>query len=246
MSDLSNRYVVAVLSTFQGGPVDPGVMPTVLSSAAVEVLGVDGAGLSLVDSLRVPLGASGEEVRVAERLQTTLGEGPCLSAVETAAPLLADTAAMVERWPLFARELMARTPFRSVVSLPLAWPDRRPFLALDLYLEDATPDPALVDDPVRGDVTTVVSTLLSGAQLTQLHVEDAYAQVPWLAGESVQSRMNVWSAVGMLMAASQLSQPEGLAVLRAHAFSQGTTLDDVAHRLTSHQLPVDEVLQADG
>lgn len=244
-SELSNRYVAAGLSSFPGGPVDPGLMPTMLSTAAVEVLGVEGAGLSLVDSLRVPLGASGEEVRRAERLQTTLGEGPCLSAVETAAPLAADTTQMGQRWPLYCRELIAQTPFRSVVSLPLAWPDRRPFLALDFYLTSSEPDTSLLQDPVRGEITTVISTFLSGAQLNRLPGEDPYANVQWLAGEGMLERMNVWAAVGMLMANSKVSQPEGLALLRGYAFSQGTTLDDVAQRLTSHELPVDQVVDTD-
>jgi hypothetical protein len=75
---VSGRLVAAVLTWFEGEPLGPGVPPTALSAAAAEVLGVGGAGLSLVDSLRVPLGASGEEARWAELLQTTLREGAVL------------------------------------------------------------------------------------------------------------------------------------------------------------------------
>ena len=80
MSGLKNRLAAAVLSG-SPVPVDPGLVPTAVSVACAEVLGVDGAGLSLVGDLRVPLAASTPEVRRAEQLQTTLGEGPCLAAV---------------------------------------------------------------------------------------------------------------------------------------------------------------------
>ena len=150
-----------------------------------------------------------------------------------------------QRWPLFSQELTSQTPFRSVVSLPLAWPDRRPFLALDFCLTSSEPDPALMKDPVRSEITTVISTFLSGAQLSQLPAADPYVNVPWLAGEAVQDRMNVWAAVGMLPGSSQVSQPEGLALLRGYAFSHDTALDDVAQRLTSHLLPVDQVIDTD-
>ena len=241
MGQVSNRFVAAVLAGFEGGPVDPGVMPTALSAAATEVLGVDGAGLSLVDSLRVPLGASGEEVRRAERLQTTLGEGPCLSAVADAEPLVADEAVMAQRWPLFYRELTAQTPFRAVASLPIAWPGQRPFLAMDLYLTDTFPDPELIEDRVRREVSTVVSTLLSGAQMAPL-LTDTPPDAAWMNSETVRARMNVWTAVGMVMAHSQVDQPEGLALLRGYAFSHSTSIDDLAEQLTSHRLPVDQLL----
>jgi len=91
--------------------------PTVLAQACVAVLPVAGAGLSVIHRLRVPLGPSDDQA--AERLQSTLGEGPCLAAVEQAGPVMGDSATIARRWPTFDVELQERTPFRFLVSLPL-------------------------------------------------------------------------------------------------------------------------------
>jgi hypothetical protein len=59
----------------------PELLPVRLARAAVRVLpGVAGAGISVLadPGMRVPLGASDEDAATAERLQFTVGEGPCL------------------------------------------------------------------------------------------------------------------------------------------------------------------------
>lgn len=52
--------------------------------------GLDGAGVSIVDGdgAREPLYASDEAASVIERLQLTLGEGPCVDASATGTPVL--------------------------------------------------------------------------------------------------------------------------------------------------------------
>jgi hypothetical protein len=57
---------------------------------------VDGAGISLffASDRRLPLGASDPDTAEAERLQFTVGEGPCLTSYVTGEPVLADEATM--------------------------------------------------------------------------------------------------------------------------------------------------------
>ena len=119
------RFFVAVTGTMRGATVGPELLPMVLAQAAVSVLPVEGAGLSLIKDLRVPIGASDEIVARAEALQTTLGEGPCLTAAALEQPLVADHATMAARWPIFHQEFIAQTPYRSVASVPLR-PDAGP------------------------------------------------------------------------------------------------------------------------
>lgn len=241
MTALTNRLVAAVLSG-SATPVDPGMVPTVLATACVEVLGVDGAGISLISDLRVPLAASNPAVRLAEQLQTTLGEGPCLAAVASGEPLCAGPVQIMRRWPVFHQELIRQTSFQSVASLPLALTGQRPFGALDLYATSPVPDLDLVTDPVGHDIVRVVSTFLTGAPLSDLLTHHPAPRPAQGAGDLVTARMDVWTAVGIVMARTGLGQPEALAVLRGHAFSRGTTLDDIAHQLTHHRLPVDDLV----
>lgn len=237
---LVDRFRAAVVSRVESGMPDFHLLPTALAEACVDVLDVDGAGLSLIEVLRVPLAASSEEVRRAEQLQVTLGEGPCLTSVATAEPLLAGPAAMAQEWPVFHLELTRQTSFTSVVALPLALPGKWPFGALDLYLKDEDPDPSLIEDQVSVALSSVITSFLTAAPLTDT-TWTAHPVASWLDTRPVKSRMNVWAAVGMLMAASCLSQPQALACLRAHAFSHDLTIDGVAELLISEELPVDGV-----
>ena len=60
MGELAERYLRAVAANGDG---DPALLPAALSRACVDVLPVDGAGVSITGALRVPLGASGDDVR---------------------------------------------------------------------------------------------------------------------------------------------------------------------------------------
>jgi hypothetical protein len=87
-----------------------------LCRACVDVLGVDGASLSLMyqGSTRGTFGSSGEMSRRLDELQFTFGEGPCLEAVSTGAPVLVDDLSdpAEQRWPAFARALVNETSAR--------------------------------------------------------------------------------------------------------------------------------------
>ena len=229
------------------GRVDaPELLPTVLVQACVEVLPVAGAGLSVTRALgspralRVPLGASDEVAARAERLQTTLGEGPCLDAADRGEPLVTDATDMASRWPVFHAELIEQTPVRSVVSLPVKWGDPAETLAaLDLYLvnSDALLPPL---ESLEGDIVKVIAELLFATPTT---VEWRGASLPgWMTGPSAAQRMNVWVAVGILIGHAGLSGTDALAVLRAYAFGHSVTLDEVAENMTTQRLDPETVL----
>ena len=114
-----------------------GLTPAALTRAVVQVLPVDGAGMSiLTGALRTPLGWSSVTVRRAEELQTTLGEGPCLTAAQTQTSVVFDADDLATRWSLYSKELIGKTPFRAVAAIPLRVPGQGVFAALDLFTHD--------------------------------------------------------------------------------------------------------------
>ncbi|GAA1426383.1 GAF domain-containing protein [Microlunatus lacustris] len=241
MRPLADRYLAAVLEGFEECEHGRDLLPEVLARACVAVLPVAGAGLGLTEKLRVPLGASDDAVGRAERLQTTLGEGPCLSAIEAGEPLSADEPAMAARWPRYHHELRRQTPFRAVASLPLRVAGQPPVGALDLYSEDGAMDPGALAAEVQTGIADQISGLLLDAPLTSVDWTDSPVAA-WLAGPAVADRMEVWKAVGMLMHTLGTTQRAGLALLRRYAVAQGSTLDAVAGRLTAQELePADVV-----
>jgi hypothetical protein len=187
-----------------------------------------------MDELRVPLGASDELASRAERLQTTLGEGPCLTATSLTEPLVVNLAGMAEQWPLFERQIQLETPFRSIASLPLRSALVPAVGALDLYSCGAD---ALNDLPL-GEVCSEIGDQI-GAMLFEAPsaaFQHGITLPLWLGSDSVSHRMNVWVAIGMLIEYGMVTNADALAALRAYAFGTDSTIDDVAERLTSEKL----------
>jgi hypothetical protein len=58
------------------------------------------------DEWRIPVGASNNDAAVAERLQFTAAEGPCLDAQALDRPVLATETVLTQRWPQFAAALI--------------------------------------------------------------------------------------------------------------------------------------------
>jgi hypothetical protein len=214
-------------------------LPLALVQACVAVLPIDGAGLSLTQELRVPLSASSDMVARAERLQVTLGEGPCLSATEVGHPLIADLDALSTEWPVYCSELVSQTSFRSVASLPIRLPDGYRLGAVDLYS----------DDPQGGAFTAIPEV---GLEFADLIAAFLLGTLRWLADDeaagsddleaAARRRLNVWVAVGMVMGRMTMTNLDALALLRAFAFSHGLTLDDLAEQVTHRELPLSALL----
>jgi hypothetical protein len=241
--DLAERYRAAVVAAFAASHEDGALLPKLLSEACVEVLPVQGAGISVLQELRIPLGASDPMAALAERLQTTLGEGPCLDAVKTPLPLTVGEDAIRERWPVFGAEFLTQTPYRSVVSLPLIPPRGTQRLgAMDLYLTAPEPMDTHLLFQLASSVANTVAAVLAGSPVGE---DAAGITMPvWLNSDLVHGRMEVWSAVGIVLVATPMENADALALLRAYSYGNGTSLDDVAARLTSGALEVGEVIEA--
>lgn len=243
LMDLAERFAAAAGHAYEALAAGAELMPMVLSQACVEVLPVAGAGLSITDRLRVPLGSSDDNAARAERLQATLGEGPCLAATASKSPLTAACDTIAVRWPMFHREFVTQTPFRSVVSLPLlSRRQRLRYGALDLYLTTRTlPDfcEAFLSQVMSAVADPIADVLFGGRYTTAAPQANL---PPWLDNLSVAGRMHVWVAVGILIEHAGLGDADALAALRAYAFSHDTTLDDLADELVTQRLEPEGVL----
>ena len=212
-----------------------------LAQACVKVLGVDGAGISLMeDGLRIPLGASDAIAAQAEALQTSLGEGPCLEATATSDPLVADESAMAVQWPMFHRELVAETPIRAVASMPLKTARLWQFGALDLYATSPEKLQRLSLDEVSTNIADPMAAMLFDSPRTASEYGDVWPI--WMNNHTVTQRMNVWIAVGVLIQHAGLTNADALSALRAYAYGHGASLDDIADLLTTRRLRPDALL----
>ena len=100
----------------------PELLPVRLARACARTLAVDDAEPEpgrRARSSGCRSGASSDVAEVAERLQFTVGAGPCMTAQETRQPVFAVEEDLRRRWPVFTELLFGATPFRAVVALPL-------------------------------------------------------------------------------------------------------------------------------
>jgi hypothetical protein len=166
------------LASAAGDLPRPELLAEGLARACVRVLPVDGAGISLlIAGRRMPLGASDPDAVEAERLQFTLGEGPCLSAHADQVPVVADEATIRSRWPGYHDALVSHTSVRGVISLPLR-DSTRGIGALDLYVVP----PRAVTELSLADalaISSEVSTCLQIQDQLMRYRDDGPASSSW-------------------------------------------------------------------
>ena len=207
-----------------------------LAATAAEALDADGVGITVLfgTRLRVPIGASDPVASAAERLQFTVGAGPCFRVFDDQHAALFDDAALGEQFPTFYDGLTRRTPFRSIVATPLG--ASGPWGMLDAYRRSAHPgDDAQSVKAVGDRVTAVLSGTSAIAEAIGERPDRDY-KAPW------DDRMQVWQATGMTGVALDVDMGDALALLRGAAFSAGMDIDDLAADIvTGNRNPEDLV-----
>ncbi|MGY2082732.1 ANTAR domain-containing protein [Blastococcus sp. SYSU DS0539] len=226
---IGSRFAAALAQEADPRLAGPELLPVRLSRACAALLGVGGAGLSLVDGTgrRLPLGASNPATSSAERMQFTAGEGPCMTSQATGQPVFAVDEDLRRRWPMFAELLLGGTPFRAVVALPLQ-PGPVGDGALDLFFT-RTSAVAELDVFEAVAVGELVTSALGDAAVWSTWTP---AEGPdWLHGPAPRRRAAVWEAMGKVSVALDVDPTEALALMRTDAYTSGRSVDDVAAEL---------------
>jgi hypothetical protein len=224
------------------GLAAPELLPVRLARAAQQLLGVDGAGISVMadPGLRVPLGASDDDAATAERLQFTMGEGPCLHAHATGRPVIAAADVFARRWPLLYEELTTHTAYRAVVSVPL----RHQFTglgALDLHLRQPENIPVDIVDHAYLVADEISAALTAPQPVPGDGSAHHSVDPPWLDSAAAQRRQLVWLAIGMVSVHLDLPAPDALAALRGLAYTRNQDVDALAADLTHRRIPLSDL-----
>ena len=234
---IAERFAAAYAGAGSGELAGPELLPVRMATACAQVLSVAGVGISMfgASDLRIPIGASDEDAAVAERLQFTTGEGPCLDAHELSLSVLATESLIEQRWPEFHFGLVTRTPFRAITALPLPF-DLKDAGTVDLMFHSSA-DMAKLNitdaDAVVGEVERILRTD-STVEFSLLGPGPA-----WLSSPSANSRNAVFVAMGFLNIALEVSTSDALALLRGRAYAAGRTVDDIARDIIERRLPID-------
>jgi hypothetical protein len=203
-----------------------------LCRACVDLIAVSAAGIMLMDDDEngTSLGLSDDVARATEDLQFTLGEGPGIDAYTLGRPVLGPRLSDPDhvQWPAFAPAAVS-VGVLAAFGFPLRVGAIR-LGSLDLYQGrpgDLTAT-QLADAITMADiVTSTVITVQEGARA------DSLAEEMVNPGDL---RAEVHQASGMISSQLDISLQGALVRLRAHAYSDGRSINDVARDVVTRQL----------
>jgi GAF domain-containing protein len=218
------------LGNIGGGDVAGAVSDVV--HAAVDLFGVTGCGLMVADEQHNLhyVAASNAPSKVMEEVQSSAGEGPCVSAFVHNRVIRADDLQTEERWP-HIRGTFLRHGVVSVLGVPVRL-GGVPIGTLDVFLDR----PHTWDD-------TEASALQRYADLVESTLSAALAahRAGELAGQlqyALDYRIVIERAVGYLMARRETDAEQAFNLLRAAARSQRRKVAEVAkYLLDTGRLP---------
>ncbi|GAA3001109.1 GAF and ANTAR domain-containing protein [Actinokineospora diospyrosa] len=217
------------------GRVDPDASVVgLVCELCVAELSISGAGATVLSHQPGTPGASPRRGLIyatnpvssgLEDLQLTVNEGPCLDAFASGGPVLVeDLVAEAARWPAFT-PAACELGVAAVFSFPLQVGVVR-LGSLDLYRDTAGP---LSREEMASAL--VLADLATQGVVTDLDGHDV-ADLTWLADPHVE----VHQAAGMVQVQLGSTTEVALLRLRAHAFSTGVPLAEVARQVVARTL----------
>jgi hypothetical protein len=238
MADAAAEFWNALATTHAEDDIE--LLPTALTRAGLAVVAADGIGLSVVDDrFRVPLGASDEDATVAERLQFTVGEGPCIQALRDRTEVRANDSDLARRWPAFYDELTRNTPYRSIASLPLKITAALDG-AIDFYFEHPAGAFSIDLGVAVAIADEIVNALRATSTPTAPSMRAAGVLLPaWLYSPAASDRLRTWIAAGVIMSGLGLTAPDALARIRGYAYAHQRDIRDVTDAIIAGGLRAD-------
>ena len=194
-------------------------------------LDVDGASVSLMTATtsRTTLHASDATAQRLEDLQFSLGEGACMEAEASGAPVVVEDIRdrlATAGWPIFAAAAAEEGDVGMLIALPLRWGA----VALGvLCLYRKLPGPLSAGQLREALNATDIATLMV------LSMRTDPGDGAWL-DRAISGRIEVHQATGMVIAQLDISASDALARLRATAFVQNRQLMDVARDVIARRL----------
>lgn len=214
------------------GPMAEG-LDAGLCAGFLESLPISGVAISVFSGLapETMVCASDAVAARIDELQFDLGEGPRWEALQTRRPvLLSDVRRETHTdWPVFAKALL-ELDVSALFVFPLV------LGALDVgvaELYSSKPGPLTRADQSTALELADAATWRLLRQLLSLSPADGTEPQP---DGSPLSRREVHQATGMVLAQAGTSARDALLLIRAHAFSQGRTVREVARDVVSRKL----------
>lgn len=201
-------------------------LPVRLCLASQAILGADGAAVTLcyTEATRLTVCATDEIAARLEDLQDVLGEGPGPDAYTTGRMVRAaiDERAS-RRWPAFSAAARTEVGLAAISAIPIQ-PGIDVLGVLTLY---QLPPRPLAKEPV---VAQFVADTFGAALLRDGGLTEDMGNGPW------SSQAKVHQAAGMVIAQLGVGPEDAMALLKAHAYADGTSMAVIAKAVVERRL----------
>lgn len=190
----------------------------VVEAASRLVEGCDRAAIGIRDGGGFRTATATDDVmRAIDVMQNELGEGPCLEASTDESVHLDNDITTASAWPRLAARVVAETPVRAMLAVPLVLDGRRNG-ALNLFADrPGAFGPASIESAAILAAFAVVA--IGAAQETQRADQ---------LQEGLASNREIGAAIGILMATRQLSAEQAFTVLSQASQRLNRKLRDIA------------------
>jgi hypothetical protein len=201
-----------------------------LCAPFLTVLPVTGASVSVLATPAAlsTMCATDDFAAYLDELQFDLGEGPCWDALRLREPVVESAFSThgASRWPLFGNALNG-SALRGLYAFPLAVGSLE-LGAIDLY----STSPVMLSDSELAGARTLAETV-SWQVLRRIVTDEEPVE------ESPYSRREIHQATGMVLAQLDVSAEDAILLLRAHAFSSGRSVREIANDVVERRLIFD-------
>lgn len=204
------------------------VFQAVVESAVLLVDGCDRAAIGMLEGETFASAAATDDVmRLIDRLQGEVGEGPCLEASTDSVVQVDNDITVGSKWPRLAELVVARTPVRAMLAVPLLHDDGKRNGALDVFAD--TPGAFSAQSVEQAAVlASFASVALAGAR----HSERASQLEQGLA-----TNREIGAAVGILMATHGITSEEAFTMLSRASQRLNRKLRDIAAGIVQGEHP---------
>jgi GAF domain-containing protein len=206
--------------------VDRTLTDVLTEVTAIASRGIPGAESTSITLLRgdkaFTAAHSGAMALAADELQYEHGYGPCMDAGRGGVLLRVDDMRTEERWPDYVSHVVATTPVRSSLSVPLPYQGSS-IGALNIYSAKTAAFAAPDSLRAGSDVAEVIAVVVANA--------DAHAQLFEQARNmrlAMESRAVIEQAKGVLMAQRHVDAEQAFEILREASQRYNRKLRDIA------------------
>jgi hypothetical protein len=200
-------------------------LPARLCRACADILGMDGGSIVLgYLPQRMLMCATDEDAMKLERVHEVLGEGPGTDAYRSGGPVTGTLHSRgAGQWPLFTTAAFDIFGPVTILAVPMR-ATTSVVGVLTLYQRG--------EHPANEELTAaqVLADAVAAALLKESESQDLTAWGPWA------ERARIDQATGIVIAQLGIGPEDALALLRAHAYADDTTVDAIASQVVERRL----------